>query len=74
MLPELKELAKNTTAAIQHLNENKVRPTTGNYTEYLKQNAETAHQLSSMISSFVKYGQTRAKLERLEQRLEVASK
>jgi hypothetical protein len=56
------------------LNENKVRPTTGNYTEYLKQNAETAHQLSSMISSFVKYGQTRAKLERLEQRLEVASK
>jgi hypothetical protein len=27
-----------------------------------------------MISSFVKYGETRAKLEKLEQRLEVASK
>jgi leucyl-tRNA synthetase len=74
MLPELKELANNTTAAIQHLNENKTRPTTGNYAEYLKENTETAHQLSSMISSFVKYGQTRAKLEKLEQRLEVASK
>jgi hypothetical protein len=74
MLPELKELANNTTAAIQHLNENKIRPTTGNYTEYLKENAETAHQLSSMIASYVKYGQTRAKLEKLEHRLEVASK
>jgi hypothetical protein len=74
MVPELKELANNTTAAIQHLNENKIRPTSGNYTEYLKENSETAHQLSDMISSFVKYGQTRARLERLEQRLEVASK
>ena len=74
MLPTLKELADNTTAAIQHLNENKTRPTSGSYTEYLKENTETAHELSSMISSFVKYGETRARLERLEQRLEVASK
>ena len=74
MLPLLKELAANTRAAINHLNENRLRPTTGNYPEYLKENTETAHQLSDMISSFVKYGETRANLERLEQRLEVASK
>ena len=74
MMPLLKELATNTTAAINHLKENQIRPTTGNYPEYLKENADTAHQLSDMISSFVRYGETRAKLEKLEQRLEVASK
>jgi hypothetical protein len=74
MMPLLKELAANTTAAINHLNENRLRPTTGNYPEYLKENAETAHQLSDMVSSFVRYGETRARLEKLEQRLEVARK
>jgi hypothetical protein len=74
MVPLLKELAANTTAAIQHVNQNQERPTSGNYTEYLKENTETAHQLSDMISSFVRYGQTRAKLENLEQKLEIASK
>jgi hypothetical protein len=73
-MPLLKELAANTTAAINHLNENRIRPTTGNYPEYLKENAETARQLSDMISSYVRYGETREKLEKLEHRLEVASK
>ena len=74
MLPLLKELAANTTAAINHLNENKLRPTSGEYTEYLRANADTAHQLSDMISSFVQYGQTQAKLDKLEQKLEIATK
>ena len=74
MVPLLKELAANTTAAIQHVSQNQERPTSGNYTEYLKENTETAHELSDMISSFVRYGQTRAKLENLEQKLEIASK
>jgi hypothetical protein len=74
MIPLLKELASNTTAAINHLNENKLRPTTREYTEYLRANADTAHQLSDMISSFVQYGQTQAKLDKLEQKLEIATK
>ena len=74
MVPLLQELAANTSAAIQHLNQNRVRPTSGPYTDYLKENAETAHELSDMISSFWRYGETRAKLEHLEQRLEIASK
>ena len=49
-IPLMKDLAANTTAAINHLNENKTRPTSSNYTEYLKENAETAHELSDMIS------------------------
>jgi hypothetical protein len=72
--PLLKDLATNTTAAINHLNENKLRPTTGSYPEYLKENAETAHELSDMISSFVRYGDTRARLDKLERRLEIASR
>lgn len=73
-IPLMRDLAANTTAAINHLNENKLRPTSGNYTEYLKENAETSHELSDMISGFVRYGETREKLDKLEQRLEVASR
>src|ERR1700730_4563137 len=53
ILPLLKELAANTTAAINHINENKIRPVSGNYPEYLKENAETAHQLTIPIASFI---------------------
>jgi hypothetical protein len=73
-MPLMKDLAANTTAAINHLNENKLRPTAGSYPEYLKENTETAQELSSMISNFVRYGETRAKLDKLEHRLEVASR
>ena len=51
MLPLVKELMANTTAAIDYVNQNKSRPTSPTYTQYLKKNAETAHQLSSMILS-----------------------
>ena len=74
MMPLMKELASNTTAAINHLKEQPTRPTSGAYAEYLKQNSETARQLSDMISSFVQYGQTRAKLEKLEQKLEIGNR
>ena len=53
MMPLMKELASNTTAAINHLREQPTRPTSGSYTEYLKQNSETAHELADAISSFV---------------------
>ena len=75
MLPVLKELAANTTAAINHLNQNKGRPLeTSSYPQYLKENAESARNLSDMISSFVNYGDSRAKVEKLEQKLEIASR
>jgi hypothetical protein len=74
MLPLLRDLASNTTAAINHLNQNKSRPTTADYTEYLKANDETAHELADTISNFVQYGQTRAKMQKLEQRLEIATR
>lgn len=72
MLPLMRELASNTTAAINHLREHQTQPNTGSYPEYLKTNAETAHKLSDMIASFVEYRETRAKLAQLEQKLEIA--
>jgi hypothetical protein len=74
MIPLMKELAANTTAAINHLRDNQIRPNSGPYPEYLTENRETAHELSDLISSVVQYGQARAKLEKLEQKLELASK
>ena len=74
MVPLLKRLAANTTAAINHLRQNQIRPTTPDYTQYLRQNDETAHQLADMVSSFVQYGRAQAQLEKLEQKLEVASR
>jgi hypothetical protein len=73
MMPLLKELASNTTAAINHLNQERNRPTSGEYADYLRQNSETARELSDMVSSFVRYDETRAKLEKLEQKLEVGN-
>ena len=71
MAPLLKDIAANTTAAIEHLNKNQIRPVSGDYKDYLEQNADTAHELADMISAFDKYGRTRAKLEELQDKLEL---
>ena len=71
MVPLLKDIAANTTAAIEHLNQNQLRPVSGDYKDYLQQNAETAHELADMISSFVKYDRTRATLEALQDKIEM---
>jgi len=70
MAPLLREIANNTTAAIEHLNQNQLRPVSGDYKDYLQENAETSHSLADMISSFEKYGRTRSKLEELQDKIE----
>jgi NTP pyrophosphatase (non-canonical NTP hydrolase) len=70
MIPLLKEIASNTTAAIEHLNQNHVRPVSDDYKDYLQENADTAHELADMISSFVQYDRTRTKLEKLQDKIE----
>ena len=71
ILPLLKELAANTTAAINWLNQNKTRPIGEPYTQYLKANAETAHQLESTVSSLFEYEKTMNKMGELKNKLEV---
>jgi len=70
MLPLVKQLSANTTAAINYLNQNKSRPTSSAYTQYLEKNAETAKQLSSMISSLVDYERSMTEIEKLRSKLE----
>jgi hypothetical protein len=70
MVPMLREIAANTTAAIEHLNQNHERPTTPDYVEYLQQNADTSHELADMISAVDQYGRERTKLERLQDKIE----
>lgn len=72
MLPLVRDLSANTTAAINYLNQNKSRPTSPAYTQYLEKNAETAHQLSSMISSLIDYERTMTEIERLRSNLQGA--
>lgn len=71
MVPLMRELASNTTAAINHVKDLQRRPTSPEYADYLRQNAQTSKQLSDMISSFVDYDRTRARLAQLEQKLEL---
>ena len=72
MLPLVKELSANTTAAINYLNQNKDCPISDAYTEYLKKNTETARQLSSMISSLLEYQASMAEIEKLRSKLVVS--
>ena len=70
ILPLLKELAANTTAAINYLNQNKARPIGEPYTQYLKENADTAHQLASTVSSLFEYEKTMNKMGELKNKLD----
>jgi hypothetical protein len=70
--PLLKELAANTTAAINYLNQNKTRPLGDPYTQYLKDNADTAHELASTISSLYEYEKSMAKIDTLKNKLELS--
>jgi hypothetical protein len=70
ILPLAKELSANTSAAIAYLSENKTRPLSETYTQYLEMNAETAHQLSSAITSLVDYETSMTDIETLRSELE----
>jgi hypothetical protein len=74
ILPLLKELAANTTAAINYLNQNRTRPIGDPYTQYLKDNAETAHQLANTVSSLFEYERTMNKMGELKNKLEISEK
>lgn len=69
MLPLVRELSENTTAAIHYLNQNKSRPPSDTYRQYLQKNADTARELSSMVSSLVDYEQSMEDIAALRRKL-----
>jgi hypothetical protein len=68
--PMLKELASNTTATIEHLNQRPQLLHTGPYANYVDANYEVASSLAELISDYVDYGKSKAKSEELASKLE----
>jgi hypothetical protein len=73
-LPMLKELADNTTKAINFINAKPARLFQEEYKAYLEANADTASRLAAMVADFVDYGSAEGRREDLERKLEVPAK
>ena len=69
ILPLVKELQANTTAAMNYLDQNKDRPVSDAYKQYLEKNAETAQQLSSIISALDDYEESMTEINRMRSKL-----
>ena len=69
IIPLLTEMASLTESAIEYLNAEPNKLHTPEYTEYLKEKAELAAELSALISDTVKYDRAKAKLTDLEKGL-----
>ena len=69
ILPLVKELQANTTAAMNYLNQNKDRPVSDAYKQYLEKNAQTAQQLSSIISALDDYEESMTEINRIRSKL-----
>ena len=61
----LKELADNTTATINHLNDNQGKVHAPPFTDYVKANADLATDLEALIRDFVDYASAKEKFESL---------
>jgi hypothetical protein len=69
IIPLVKELSANTQAAINYLNQNKDRPVSETYTQYLKRNADTARQLASVIQALFDYEKSMSEIQKLRSKL-----
>ena len=70
--PLLKELAANTEATINNLNENKTKVHFTEFKDYVKANFELATDFEALIRDFVNYGEAKEKVEHLGGKLEVS--
>jgi len=71
IVPVAKELASNTTTAIEALNRNPRQLSTPAYEEYLEAINDSASNLAATIADFTDYGKTRERLDRLAKKLEI---
>lgn len=73
LTPVAKELASNTTTAINTLNANPARVNTPAYQEYLEAIVDSANNLAATIADFMDYGKTKERMVRLAGKLEIPS-
>jgi hypothetical protein len=74
IIPFLKEIASNTTSAIEYLNKNQSRLNAKEYQDYIEANADTATELSSLVAHFVDYGNHKSRYDSLRNTLELPAK
>ncbi|MGD0224781.1 MAG: hypothetical protein ABSF71_20825 [Terriglobia bacterium] len=68
--PLLKELADNTQATINHLNDNQSNVHFSPYTDYAKANYDLAQELAALVSDYVEFGEHEAEFHRLQEKLQ----
>jgi hypothetical protein len=69
--PFIDELGGYTSAVIEHLNANPRRLNTAEYKDYLEANVDYSADMAAVIADFVNYGKTKARFERLTDKLEL---
>lgn len=74
IVPYLREIATNTTAAIEFLNKNQSRLKSPEYKDYIEANSDTSQELASLIAHFVDYGNHKSRYESLRNTLELPAK
>lgn len=73
IIPLMQEIAANTTAAIEFLNNNQTQPLiTGDYRDYIESNADLSGQLSDLIAKYVDYGNTKDRYENLRKSIQIS--
>jgi hypothetical protein len=70
--PLLREMARNLTNAIEHLNSNQAQVHMPAFRDYARTNYELARRTADLISDFVDYDEAKSMAESLEQKLELA--
>lgn len=74
ILPYMREMAEDTTNAIEYLNKNQSRLSGQEYKDYVEANSDMSRELATLIAQFVDYGQSKGNYEKLQQKLELPNK
>jgi hypothetical protein len=75
IIPYLRELASDTTSAIDFLNKNQSQINIRKeYKDYLEANADTSQELATLVAHFVDYGNHKNRYDSLRKTLELPAK
>ena len=74
ILPYMREMAEDTTNAIEYINKNQSRLNDKDYKEFITSNSDTSRELADLIAQFVDYGNSKGNYDKLQKKLELPAK
>jgi len=74
IVPFMREIASDTTAAIEYLNKNQSKLQMKEYKDYAEANSGTSQELATLIGHFVDYGNHKNRYDSLKKSLELPGK